>query len=398
MKRRWLLRICILLISAAMIVLFLLSIPDNKEIAPVISYKNPTELLVVMKKDPSGHIQNLKREFEKENKNIRIKLIEIPTKADDGYRILMSALNNGTKMFDVCEVDDVWIPELANSGHLAVISDESIKSNDFLPKVVEGFVYDEQLYAVPYELDVDLLFYRNDVESREDLLFESDIDKVFDLPDAVCKDSMFDDEMICVLMELFNYYDGDAEKAIRCFKSYFGKTAPLLKDGWDFITAFKQKKLSTLWTSVSAQSNLDSDSSCVTGRYSISEMKNDRGESVSLLKRYGLAINKQTENYREALMFVEFCTSENNQKEQAKVKGALPIIRQFYNDPVVLDSVTYAAEMEQTIEKLKTRPARKDYMMRTEELKKSLKQYLVGEADISLPAGQLEALQLENSS
>ncbi|MBE5040890.1 extracellular solute-binding protein [Ructibacterium gallinarum] len=395
MKKLLLYGVCFLLIICVIIVIIISKTTDD-EGKSVVGDTNPVEISVAVRKDESGHIQRVKREFEQLNQNIRVKLIELPAQSDDAYRILISALNSGMQMFDVCEIEDVWIGELASRQCIMDLSHLEANYHELLPEAVSGLEYNDRLYAAPYEMDLNLLFYlRDTVEEEEKFILNNSADSI-SLPIDICDETLLNDEMICMIMELSNYFNNDTEMAVRCYKWIIANNSDNIKEGKDLITTFKLKECYALWTDASNKNKLDSGYSKVTGLYGIRELRNSKGEPISVLKRSGLAINSQTEKYDEALRFIEFCTSESNQKRQSMEKNNLPIRYEFYNDPVVLDAVTYANDMKDQISKLDERPCREDYMIKTEEIKQTMKRYLIGEIGADIAATQINELEINN--
>src|SRR5581483_5772578 len=79
------------------------------------------------------------------------------------------ALEGGASDFDVFPIDVVWAPEFAKAGWLADLSGafpvERLRE-EFLPGPVEAVTAEGRTYAVPWFVDVGLLYYRTDLVPR----------------------------------------------------------------------------------------------------------------------------------------------------------------------------------------------------------------------------------------
>jgi multiple sugar transport system substrate-binding protein len=81
----------------------------------------------------------------------------------------MLDLTSGTANYDVMSMDNPWLQEFANTGNLLPFS-KYIEKED--PKFIEGFIqnlyksygeYEGEIYAFPYQVGVQVLFYRKDL-------------------------------------------------------------------------------------------------------------------------------------------------------------------------------------------------------------------------------------------
>jgi multiple sugar transport system substrate-binding protein len=108
-------------------------------------------------------------EFRRENPDVALRTETLPNASDVAREMFLTALEGGADDFDVFAIDVVWAPEFARAGWLADLSpafpSEKLRQ-EFLPGAVEAVTLDGRVYAVPWFLDVGLLYYRTDLVPR----------------------------------------------------------------------------------------------------------------------------------------------------------------------------------------------------------------------------------------
>lgn len=85
--------------------------------------------------------------------------------ASEYYRELTTKLRNQDPDLDVFFLDVVWPAEFAARGHLENLSDRFPPSEreNFFPGPISAVTIDGEIFAVPFNIDVGLLFYRKDL-------------------------------------------------------------------------------------------------------------------------------------------------------------------------------------------------------------------------------------------
>ncbi|MBC3985181.1 extracellular solute-binding protein [Streptomyces sp. AC536] len=92
---------------------------------------------------------------------LRARLVELPGTADQQRSQLLGALQSGSSHYDVVNLDVTWVPEFAD-GHLVRELDDALLDGDVLPSVAATGRWRGSTYAVPFNSDVGLLYYRPD--------------------------------------------------------------------------------------------------------------------------------------------------------------------------------------------------------------------------------------------
>jgi multiple sugar transport system substrate-binding protein len=107
--------------------------------------------------------------FRRENPDVLLRTETLPNASDIAREMFVTALEGGADDFDVFAIDVVWAPEFARAGWLADLSEAFPPArlrDDFLPGPVEAVTLEGRIFAVPWFLDVGLLYYRTDLVPR----------------------------------------------------------------------------------------------------------------------------------------------------------------------------------------------------------------------------------------
>ncbi|MGW0626757.1 extracellular solute-binding protein [Streptomyces sp. NPDC002758] len=91
------------------------------------------------------------------------RLVELPGSADEQRSQLLGALQSGSATYDVVNLDVTWVPEFAEAKLIQPLPDTAVeKPTDLVPSVAGTGDWKGKRYAVPFNSDVGLLYYRRD--------------------------------------------------------------------------------------------------------------------------------------------------------------------------------------------------------------------------------------------
>jgi multiple sugar transport system substrate-binding protein len=113
--------------------------------------------------------------FRRDNPDVALTTELLPNAPEVVHQHLVTTLESGRADYDVFVADVVWVPELARAGWIADLSAAFAPAElrrDFLPGPVEAVVLDGKTWAVPWYVDVGLLFYRKDLVPRAPATFD----------------------------------------------------------------------------------------------------------------------------------------------------------------------------------------------------------------------------------
>lgn len=118
--------------------------------------------------DP-GPFRELLEDFRRAHPDVELITELIPNASDLAHQFFLTSLEAGADEYDVLVADVVWVPEFARAGWIADLSStfppERLRE-DFLAGPVEASVLEGRTYAVPWYVDVGVLYYRTDLVPR----------------------------------------------------------------------------------------------------------------------------------------------------------------------------------------------------------------------------------------
>jgi multiple sugar transport system substrate-binding protein len=117
---------------------------------------------------PVDPIPSLLAEFEAEHPGIWIKAEVLPWSSDEQRQFLVINLEGGRPGFDLMMLDCIWVPEFARAGWILDLT-PSVTSRELsahFPSAVEAGTYRGRTWALPWFMNVGLLYYRADLLAR----------------------------------------------------------------------------------------------------------------------------------------------------------------------------------------------------------------------------------------
>ncbi|WP_117208895.1 extracellular solute-binding protein [Allorhizocola rhizosphaerae] len=93
----------------------------------------------------------------------RAEIVVVAGEADAHHAQMLGHAQSGGADVDVFNLDITWIAEFAKNGYLRPIPAESVDTSGFLAKPLEACHYEGKLWALPFNTDAGLLFYRSDL-------------------------------------------------------------------------------------------------------------------------------------------------------------------------------------------------------------------------------------------
>ncbi len=108
-------------------------------------------------------------QFSRENAGIEVAVELLPNASDLAHQYYLTALEGGAADFDVFVLDVVWVREFVRAGFLADLS-QSVSAarvrEAFLAGPAEVAIDQDHTFAVPWFVDVGVLYYRTDLVPR----------------------------------------------------------------------------------------------------------------------------------------------------------------------------------------------------------------------------------------
>ncbi len=104
--------------------------------------------------------------FMEEHPDIRVLRRETPDAADQRHQLYVQWLNAGASDPDILQLDVIWTPEFAAAGWTLPLDRFEPDIDDFFAATVEANRWDGELYALPWFVDVGMLYWRTDLLER----------------------------------------------------------------------------------------------------------------------------------------------------------------------------------------------------------------------------------------
>src|SRR5262245_63549258 len=101
--------------------------------------------------------------FASQHPQVRVELRVTPDAADQRHQLYVQWLNARSPAPDVLQLDVIWTAEFAAAGWILPLDRFSPEVDDFLPAALQASRWRGRLYAVPWFVDVGLLYWRTDL-------------------------------------------------------------------------------------------------------------------------------------------------------------------------------------------------------------------------------------------
>lgn len=123
------------------------------------------ELVIMSGRDDSvgGQRQVLIDEWNQRNPDNPARIIELSGLADQQRNEMVKHAQSGKSTVDIYNLDVTWTAEFADVGYIKKLDENTLDVSGFLEKPLETCRYDGGLYALPFNTDAGLLYYRTDL-------------------------------------------------------------------------------------------------------------------------------------------------------------------------------------------------------------------------------------------
>lgn len=378
-------------------------------IIPAFSQR-PVTVTVLMQALEANQWRPIVEEFERENPDIKLEIVEGPNATNLVEDLYTSSFLLGNSPYDLVYMDIVWVPKFAAAGWLMPLGDRATETQlqDFLPGDVNGGIYRDQLYRMPFRSDGGMLYYRKDL-----------LDAVGRQPPETF------DELIQIAQELqqqgaaeWGYlwqgkqYEGLAAMFVEVLQGAGGfwvnpDTLEVGLDRPEAITAIEflrrtlQEKISPPdvitfaedetrrifqngdavflrnWPYVvGLASQADSP---IQGKFAIKPMVHAPGQpSGACQGGWGLGIAATSKHPEEAWKVAEFISSIPIQKNFVLATGYVPSRKDLFTDPEIVAKYPYYPQLLKAIENAALRPPIAQYAQASDILQRYLSAALTG--------------------
>jgi multiple sugar transport system substrate-binding protein len=110
-------------------------------------------------------VPTLIAEFEARHPGVQVKAEALPWSTDEQRQFFVINLEGGNPGFDVMMLDVIWVPEFARAGWLHDLTPR-LQPDElavFFPSAVQAASHGGRVWALPWNMNVGLLYYRTDL-------------------------------------------------------------------------------------------------------------------------------------------------------------------------------------------------------------------------------------------
>ncbi|WP_214104159.1 ABC transporter substrate-binding protein [Acrocarpospora catenulata] len=374
-------------------------------------------------KDTSGNLQKQVDTWNAAHPNEKVTIVELPASADDQLKQLQQNAQVKSDAYSVLGLDVVWTAQFAANRWIDEIP-ASTDTSGLLTSAIESAKYRGTLYAVPWQTNGGLLFYRTDLLTAAGITtapatwaqMQDACAKVKALPqgkDVSCYAGQFDkyeglvvnfaeavqsaggrvfDEQgnptvdapqakaaLTWLVSAFN--DGTIPKAAITYKEEDGRKA--FQDGT--LVFLRQ------WPYVWDLANKTDGSSKVAGKFAVAALPGLNGPGSSTLGGLNLAVSSFGKNKATARDFITYLTGEEAQRANLLATSTAPTRTSLYADAALQKQFPYLPYLQKSLESAVARPKAVHYGDVSAAIQNAIAPVIAGDTDAATALTALQA-------
>ena len=117
---------------------------------------------------PADPVPGLLRRFEALHPGVRVQSEALTWSSDEQHQFYVINLEGGSPPFDVMMLDVIWVPEFARAGWILDLTTRvpAAERDAHFASAIEPAVQDGRLWALPWFMNVGLLYYRKDLLAK----------------------------------------------------------------------------------------------------------------------------------------------------------------------------------------------------------------------------------------
>ena len=370
-------------------------------IIPVFS-QQPVQIKTLMRADEAQQWQPLVDKFNQQYPNINLEVIEAPSDSNQVEDLYTASFLLGNSPYDLVYMDIVWTPKFAAAGWLRDLSDRltDAEMEQFLAGDIQGGMYQDQLYRIPFRSDAGMLYYRHDLLSQAG----------YEPPETFAELIQISEDLQQKGLAEWGYvwqgkqYEGLAAMFVEILQGYdafwvnpdtleVGLDRPEAIEAVEFLRSTIERQISPPGVTTYAEEEtrrlfqngkvvflrnwpyvysaaLDSP---IAGKYSIKPMVHAPGESSGATQGgWGLGIAQSSPHPDAAWEVIEFFSSEASQREYILATGYVPSRTSLFNDPQIVAKYPHYPQLLSVVQSSALRPPISQYAQASDILQRYL--------------------------
>jgi multiple sugar transport system substrate-binding protein len=322
--------------------------------------------------------------FEARHPDVHVEIRAVPDAADQQHQLYVQWLNAHATEPDVLQLDVVTTPEFAAAGWLLPLDDFQPPIREFFTAAADANRWKGSLYALPWFVDVGMLYWRTDLLARAPSTFDelstavAEAERTHHLPYGFVWSGARYEGLVTVFLEFVHGFGGrfvdaagrvvvDSDRAIRALTAL---RDTIFRDGISPADVLAWQEEQTRFAFQSGRAVVmrnwpyaypllaDAASSSVAGKIAVALMPHaPGGESVATLGGQQLAINARSRFPAAAYALVADLTSPEQMLERARIAGEYPARPAVYARPEMAALAAPPDQVRRIIEHAVSRPA-----------------------------------------
>lgn len=333
----------------------------------------------------------------------RVEVRATPDAADIRHQLYVQWLNAHAAEPDVLQLDVIWTPEFAAAGWILPLDRFQPHPEDFFEAAVAANRWRGHIYALPWFVDVGMLYWRTDLVAAAPADFSELLERAAGrtVPYGFVWQGARYEGLVTVFLEHLGGFGGrilddggrivvDSEAAVRALEYMRDAitrhgAVPADTLGWQEEQsrfAFQNGQALFMRNWPYAVSLLqDATQSKVAGRFGVAPMPaGPGGSSTASLGGSQLAINARSHHIEEAYALIQFLLAPAQMLERARVAGQYPSRPALYDGIELADALGVdPRDVRQIIERAVPRPVTPVYSELSEILQIHLHRALTGQ-------------------
>jgi ABC-type sugar transport system permease subunit/ABC-type glycerol-3-phosphate transport system substrate-binding protein len=344
--------------------------------------------------------------FQKLHPEIRIEEHPTPDAADLRHQLYVQWLNAGSVHPDIVQLDVIWTPEFAAAGWILPLDRFQPDTSGFFDSTIKANQWNGSLFALPWFVDVGMLYYRKDLVPTPPATF----DEMLAHAERLKGKGGIDSPLV--------WQGARYEGLITTFLEHLGAFGGEILDGKGQVVVDSPKGVAALELMASSlerglvppsalslheeEARLifqngravfmrnwpycyalldDPKQSKVAGRVGIAPMPAaEGGKPTAALGGAQLAINARSQQPELAYQLIAYLTAPEQMRERAEVVGQYPTRPALYDDPQMSRFLRApAAEVKRIVEAAQPRPVTPVYTEMSELLQVEIHRALTGQ-------------------
>ena len=303
--------------------------------------------------------------FDREHAEIQVRMRPTPDAADLRHQLYVQWLNARASDPDILQIDAIWTPEFAAAGWILPLDRYASDTADFFPVTIDANRWQGELFALPWFVDVGMLYWRTDLFDEAPTTWDELERQVREVTadgspryGLVWQGARYEG-LVTVFLEYLGGFGGRIldggrvtvaeEPGVRALtrmrdQIHRSRVVPGRVLTWheeEPRFAFQNGEAAMMrnWP-YAAGPMQDTAESRVAGRFAVAPMPaGPGGRPTAAFGGAQLAINAFSPEPEAAWLVIEYLTRPEQMLERAQVVGQFPTRRGIYDDPALAEAL-----------------------------------------------------------